>query len=496
VRNLNDAFDEYGDSVESAECTGKDFESFQLMSFWTERIGVSDEAHAKALAAAATHRVESYAQCKDDPFYTANEHHDISEPGKGKDTENDEKKKDDEKSAHVDDIAPAAFGMADMAFNIPLMDESLLQVPGADDAMHSDSEGGEGGGPGIDVSDDEADDDDNDEVAPAMAAVAAVAAPVNAQNNNQMVQPLPPAQPAAAAGPGMAMDNPGAGGPGAQMTPSTKSKSKAVSSGKKLYFWQRVVLKEQQLQQRFAESRPLFEYWHTTHGQYGMAKQKPKEKEMNVEEKDLESESEDECEWKEPDFDELLSKPLPKYRWGIQYNYDLEIRDKKEFASTREYLMIDDRVKRGKHFEEDAEAGDYKSDVGIVLKIEQWDDTRLEAKEVKGDRVYLTWSSSRPFRFNYRGMFDVEYFKRGQVFAMDYSHIRVGDRVCRGFSWTDDLYHAEDGGQGALGTVVSVQYVLQVTGVIAKVRWHKNGHENLYSWGFKKVYDIRRVSDD
>ena len=264
---------------------------------------------------------------------------------------------------------------------------------------------------------------------------------------------------------------------------------------KKLYFWQKVMKKEQQLMDKFAENRARQDYFHITHGQYGIAKRK---KNNNDDYKLDDEEDEDEYEWKEPDFDELLSKPLPKYRWGIQYNYDLQIDEKKHYASNREYLMIDDRVKRGRDFTIDEKIGNYKSDSGIVLKIEQWDDTRLDPKDVRGDKIYLTWSSHRPFRFNYKGAYDIEFFKRGQVFALDYSHIRVGDRVSRGFSWTDDENkdingNPDDGGQGNKGTVVAVQYVLQVTGIIAKVRWHKNDHINLYSWGFKKIFDLRRI---
>ena len=113
--------------------------------------------------------------------------------------------------------------------------------------------------------------------------------------------------------------------------------------------------------------------------------------------------------------------------------------------------------------------------------------------EVRGDKIFLTWSSHRSFRFNHNGAYDVQFHKRGQVFAMEYAHIRVGDRVVRGFSWTDDMYHEEDGGPNSLGTVTCVQYVLQVTGIIAKVIWHRNKHINMYSWGFKNKYDLRKV---
>ena len=335
----------------------------------------------------------------------------------------------------------------------------------------------EGAGPGL--TDDEA--PDNNE--PAVAAPAAFSAfDLSGNNNkNQLQQCYPGSQ--MLCDPGQKSPSPMPGQP----------PKRSMKGRKKLYFWQKVMRKEQKLMDKFAENRPIYEYFHITHGQYGIAKKK-----KNDDYKLDNDEEEDEYEWKEPDFDELLSKPLPKYRWGIQYNYDLQIDVKKHYASNREYLMIDDRVKRGRDFTIDEKIGNYKSDFGIVLKIEQWDDTRLDQKDVKGDKIYLTWSSHRPFRFNYKGAYDIEFFKRGQVFALDYSHIRVGDRVSRGFSWTDDENkdlngNPDDGGPGNKGIVVAVQYVLQVTGIIAKVRWHQNDHINLYSWGFKKIFDIRRI---
>ena len=310
----------------------------------------------------------------------------------------------------------------------------------------------------------------------------------NNNNNNQIQQPAP--------SPYNQQSSYIQQNPQQKIKKATKSKK-----GKRLYFWQKVMRKEEELMNEFASKRPKDEYFHITHGQYGMSNKKDNDNNNNVAfgaDMKMNNDDEDEYEWKEPDFDELLSKPIPKYRWGIQYNYDLQIDEPKTYTSNREYLMIDDRVKRGKDFTIDEKIGNYKSDFGIVLKVEQWDDTRLDKDKVRGDKIYLTWSSFRPFRFNYNGAYDIEFFKRGQVFALDYSHIRIGDRVSRGFSWTDDMYkdingHPEDGGQGSKGTVVAIQYVLQVTGIIAKVRWHKNGHINLYSWGFKKVYDLRRI---
>ena len=82
----NEAFDDYSDSVEAADCTGSD-----LARFLIDCIGVSDEAHAKALAAASKHRVESYEKHKDDPFCAQaqdpaahNQQNEDDEPGNGK----------------------------------------------------------------------------------------------------------------------------------------------------------------------------------------------------------------------------------------------------------------------------------------------------------------------------------------------------------------------------------------------------------------------------
>jgi len=497
VRLLNDAFADYGDTIQQMNVTGKEFPQFALMSYWCSQVMVEKEEHAKALAAAASYRMEQYGKLKNNPSLLA-----MYEQQNNKKKEIEKEKDNDEQpnDHNQEDEAPPAF-----AFDIPVMDENLLhennlQAPGNDDEVQvSDYEGGEGEGEGGAESDE---DDGGGDDAIAVAAPAAFSAvgpgadpggDNDANNNNNDND----------------NDNnePGLIPMSAQNNSNMPGKPQASGKRKKLYFWQKVVKKEAKLMSEFAKTRPLEDYYHITHGQYGLSnkamKQKSDDSKSNWEISNYGDDDEDEYEWKEPDFDELLSKPLPKYRWGIRDNFDLLIDEAKDYDNEQQYLMIDDRVKRGKDFVPDEVSGDYKSDFGIVLKVEQWDDTRLDPHnhQIKGDKIYLTWSSHRAFRFNYNGIYDVEFFKRGQVFNMKYVHIRVGDRVSRGFTWNEDdpLFQDKDGrpsdgGQNGKGTVLCIQYVLQVTGSIAKVLWHKNNHTNLYSWGFKNVYDIRKVS--
>jgi len=138
--------------------------------------------------------------------------------------------------------------------------------------------------------------------------------------------------------------------------------------------------------------------------------------------------------------------------------------------------------------------GNYHQDEAIVLKIEQWDDTRVDPKSICGDKIWTNWSSNRAFRFNYNGKFDIQLARKSQVFPDAFGldvHIRVGDRVSRGIFWKDE-YNNDDGGKG--GTVCAISYRLKVAGVIARVRWHKNNHLNQYSWGFKDQYDLECVN--
>ena len=201
-------------------------------------------------------------------------------------------------------------------------------------------------------------------------------------------------------------------------------------------------------------------------------------------------------EWDEPDFEEILSRPIAKYRWSLRdpsLNYpanDLELSTSKNLLEQK-YLMIDDRVRQSKYFRARRRAP--KSDSGIVLKVEQSDARRVNPNQIKGDKVYTTWSSHQSYSFQGDdGVDDIEYYKRGQVFKDKWSRIKVGDRVRRGMTWKNE-YGEEDGGHDKKGTVVCIQYVLQVAGKLAKVRWDNNGHVNFYAWGFKDVYDLKKA---
>eukprot|EP00485_Elphidium_margaritaceum_P002476 CAMPEP_0202690032 /NCGR_PEP_ID=MMETSP1385-20130828/5170_1 /ASSEMBLY_ACC=CAM_ASM_000861 /TAXON_ID=933848 /ORGANISM="Elphidium margaritaceum" /LENGTH=860 /DNA_ID=CAMNT_0049345259 /DNA_START=20 /DNA_END=2602 /DNA_ORIENTATION=- len=201
--------------------------------------------------------------------------------------------------------------------------------------------------------------------------------------------------------------------------------------------------------------------------------------------------------WDEPDFDEVLCRPIPKYRWCLSdpksefgSANDVTICQSKPLAE-RNYLMIDDRVRRTEYFR--ARRKPPNSEHGIVLKVEQADPRRVLAHEIKGDRVFTTWSTYQPYSFQSNdGADEIAFYKRGQVFGDPYSRIKVGDRVQRGVTWKSQ-WGDEDGGHEAKGTVVCVQYVLQVVGTLAKVRWEKTGHTNFYSWGFKDVFDLKKA---
>ena len=154
--------------------------------------------------------------------------------------------------------------------------------------------------------------------------------------------------------------------------------------------------------------------------------------------------------------------------------------------------MIDDRVRRSHYFKPRRKQP--KSEHGIVLKVEQSDPRRVNADQIKGDRVYTTWSSHQSYSFQCDdGVDDIVFYKRGQVFQDPWSRIKVGDRVRRGLTWKNE-YGQEDGGHEGKGTVVCIQYVLQVAGILAKVRWDRTQHINFYSWGFKDVYDLKKAA--
>ena len=196
---------------------------------------------------------------------------------------------------------------------------------------------------------------------------------------------------------------------------------------------------------------------------------------------------------------EVLSRPIPKYRWLLPdaksdfgVGVDIEMAQSKRIPERR-FLMIDDRVQQSQHFK--AARKKPKTDSGIVLKVEQADPRRVMPDEVKGDRVYTTWSSHQSYSFqSAQGADDILFQKRGQVFEAVDSRMKVGDRVRRGMTWKHE-WGDEDGGHEAKGTIVCVQYVLQMAGVLAKVRWDATNHTNFYSWGFKDVYDIKKTNN-
>lgn len=201
-------------------------------------------------------------------------------------------------------------------------------------------------------------------------------------------------------------------------------------------------------------------------------------------------------EWDEPDFEEVLSRPIPKYRWllpdpksPVGVGLDIEMSQSKRLPE-RKYLMIDDRVRQSPTFRASRKAP--KTEEGIVLKVEQADPLRVLPSDVKGDRVFTTWSSHQSYAFECSGrQSDIVFHKRGQVFENPDSRMKVGDRVRRGMTWRME-WGDEDGGHEAKGTIVCVQYVLKMAGILAKVRWDKSKHTNFYSWGFKEVYDLKK----
>lgn len=155
--------------------------------------------------------------------------------------------------------------------------------------------------------------------------------------------------------------------------------------------------------------------------------------------------------------------------------------------------MIDDRVAPSRHFKSSRKAP--KTEHGIVLKVEQADPRRVLPDQVKGDKVFTTWSSHQSYSFQSDDkMDDIVFYKRGQVFEQLDSRIKVGDRVRRGMTWRNQ-WGDEDNGHEGKGTVVCIQYVLQMAGILAKVRWDATKHTNFYSWGFKDVYDIKKIDN-
>ena len=206
---------------------------------------------------------------------------------------------------------------------------------------------------------------------------------------------------------------------------------------------------------------------------------------------DCSSDEEESHEWLEPDFDEMLSAPVAKYKWGIDAQYQLGIDMEKNVS---DFLNIDDRCVRGPDYlppsKFNSNRRDYQSQQGIVLRIEQWDHSRVSPNEIIGDKVWLTWDKSRSFRYGYSGKYDIQLARRGDCFRLADACIRVGDRVERGVFWNCG---DEDGGDGSKGTVTCIQSKQKVVGLIVRVKWHRNNHVNQYSWGFQNIFDLKKL---
>eukprot|EP01084_Bolivina_argentea_P292950 503780_1 len=145
-------------------------------------------------------------------------------------------------------------------------------------------------------------------------------------------------------------------------------------------------------------------------------------------------------EWDEPDFEEILSKPLSKYRWGLNdpnsefgIALDLEITESNNIKEEK-YLMIDDRVIKSTDFKGRQKKRESKH--GIVLRVEQLDGRRVNVNKIKGDKIYTTWCSYQSYIFQSdNDMDDIVFYKRGQLFKDKWNRIKIGDRVKRGITW-------------------------------------------------------------
>ena len=233
--------------------------------------------------------------------------------------------------------------------------------------------------------------------------------------------------------------------------------------------------------------------YHERWKQFTINPHKVRRKRKKFEEQDIVDSGDDTSDWDETDFEERLCQPIVKYRWSLPDSksdfgvaMDLEITQKNDMVETR-YLMIDDRVERSKYFKPLRRKP--KSTHGIVLRVEQQDPRRVNVEEIKGDKIFTTWSSYQSYKFNSNdGKDDVLFFKRGHIFGDEWNKIKVGDRVKRGITWKKEWGNEDNNGDG---TVVAIQYSLQCFGIIAKVKWNKTEHINFYSWGFKDIYDLK-----
>ncbi|ETO24084.1 hypothetical protein RFI_13074 [Reticulomyxa filosa] len=202
--------------------------------------------------------------------------------------------------------------------------------------------------------------------------------------------------------------------------------------------------------------------------------------------------------WREQEFADVLAQPLSRYTWALDGTFDVTI-TKPVSQTEGQFLLISDRVKKSSDFRLFLKknnflsyySGNYSDKIGAVLRIEQWDTSRVDPRHICGDKVFTQWNFCHGFRFNCDEGTDIVFFERGPLFKMQNSFIRVGDRVQRSYNWDEKKYGKEDG-EGE-GTVVSLQFIPEITGILAKVRWQKNNHINLYSWGCNSVYDIVKV---
>jgi hypothetical protein len=219
--------------------------------------------------------------------------------------------------------------------------------------------------------------------------------------------------------------------------------------------------------------------------------------------------------WHEMDFEKLLDKPLPRYRWAIDdFFYDLQAptmnEPRKQKLLGSKYLMVGDTVEKTTRFQipaADTGNPNYLRETSIVLRIEQSDCLIKDPRLMYGDVCYTQWSNRHPQKFHRLsyslGESSIRIKKRHALFCRRIeSRMSIGDRVCRGAGWDPEIYRDEDGGPGKYGTVVGSVYSLGTNAYIVKVRWLKSGHVNLYSWGYpikfdgEPIYDVKKVSDE
>ena len=181
-------------------------------------------------------------------------------------------------------------------------------------------------------------------------------------------------------------------------------------------------------------------------------------------------------EWEEPDFDEILSRPIPQYRLK---SGEIELIESANLKGN-EYLRIGDSVSKGMGFKKNS--GKTQSDRAIVIKVEQKDGRCVSGNDIRGDRVWTSWSRSKSFLFSNDGLNEIVFSKRGNNEKHgNLNGIKVGDRVKR---------------QNECGTVVGLQGIFKINGMIGKIIWETTYHVNYYSLGYKNIYDLKKVESD